>query len=114
MSFRTRWATSRWRIMDQENRADDNDRRKEQVELEQAARVPDETEGGADDARETTPQPVIIGRIMTKEERNAALQALINSIPSEKEELLKWPVKWDFLDNVSSLFAFPVTAWDLS
>lgn len=36
---------------------------------------------------------------MTKEERMAAMRDLVASIPSDREGLWAWDVKWDYLDS---------------
>ena len=55
-------------------------------------------EDEADDAAATA--PVVIGRIMTKEERNAAKKDLIESLPVDKEGLFAWRIKWNMADEV--------------
>lgn len=36
---------------------------------------------------------------MTREERVAAMRDLVASIPSDREGLWSWNVKWDYIDN---------------
>ncbi len=40
-----------------------------------------------------------VTRIMTKEERMAAIQNLVASIPADKDGLWSWPVRWEYLDQ---------------
>ncbi|TPX38685.1 hypothetical protein SeMB42_g06597 [Synchytrium endobioticum] len=67
--------------------ASDRPRREMSVDLEDEA-------GDAADAA-----PVVIGRIMTREERNAAKKDLIESLPVDKEGLFGWKIKWNMVDQ---------------
>ncbi|KAI8811919.1 hypothetical protein BJ742DRAFT_796049 [Cladochytrium replicatum] len=42
---------------------------------------------------------MVVGRIMTAEERAKAVQGLIGMLPADKEGLWSWNVRWDFLDD---------------
>ncbi|KAI8811501.1 hypothetical protein BJ742DRAFT_143818 [Cladochytrium replicatum] len=42
---------------------------------------------------------MVVGRIMTAEERAKAVQGLIGMLPADKEGLWGWNVRWDFLDD---------------
>ena len=44
--------------------------------------------------------PPGVGHDMSEEEREQAVRALAQEIPSEKEGLWNWDVKWDYLDEV--------------
>jgi len=46
---------------------------------------------------------MIVGRIMTAEERKEAVEKLIQSIPNDKESLWKWDIQWKYIDDVSKL-----------
>ncbi|KAJ3034003.1 hypothetical protein HDV00_005580 [Rhizophlyctis rosea] len=94
---REHWFHMRRRMREGEARRDEEDRREEQRELENAQRVPDEQEAVPE--REATPPPVVVGRIMTKEERTAAQQQLISTIPADRAGLFQWAVKWEYLDE---------------
>ena len=48
---------------------------------------------------EAPTEEIIVTRIMTKEERIAAIQALVAQIPADKEGLWSWSVQWDYLDS---------------
>lgn len=48
----------------------------------------------------TQPEGFTVDRILTKEERIAAIQELISSIPVEKEEMWAWEIKSQFIDDV--------------
>jgi vacuolar-type H+-ATPase subunit I/STV1 len=50
------------------------------------------------------PEGFVVDRILTKEERINAIQQLVATIPSEKEELFLWEIKWKELDDVLYLF----------
>lgn len=41
----------------------------------------------------------VVGRIMTMEERQTAIKQLVESIPSERVELFKYPIKWDLVSQ---------------
>ncbi|TPX64546.1 hypothetical protein SpCBS45565_g05789 [Spizellomyces sp. 'palustris'] len=73
---------------------DQQDREDEQAELARK-----ELEPQAPEEDEETKQEIVIGRIMTKEERVQAIQDLIGIIPTEREGLWTWSIKWDFLDE---------------
>jgi hypothetical protein len=49
------------------------------------------------------PEGFVVTKIMTKEERVAAIQEIVSTIPAEKEDLWSWSVKWDFMDDVHVL-----------
>jgi len=42
----------------------------------------------------------IIGKIMTKEERETKIKNLSETLPTELKDLLTWKVKWDYLTEV--------------
>ncbi|KAI8607460.1 hypothetical protein BC830DRAFT_1175295 [Chytriomyces sp. MP71] len=42
---------------------------------------------------------IVVGRIMTMEERKAAIQELVAQLPTEWEAICVWDVKWDFLEG---------------
>jgi hypothetical protein len=46
------------------------------------------------------PKGFVVTKIMTKDERIKAIQNLVSKIPTEKDELWEWNVKWDCLDRV--------------
>lgn len=77
-------------------------RRKEEEERLRAERLLREVERErAERAREqyqaTTVSGVVVGRIMTVEERKEAIGKLVAGIPADREGLCRWDVKWDFL-----------------
>ena len=37
---------------------------------------------------------------MTAEDRKKLIQSLVNSIPSRREELFNWDLKWNYIDQV--------------
>ena len=39
---------------------------------------------------------------MTAEDRKKLIQSLVNSIPSRREELFNWDLKWNYIDQVIS------------
>ncbi|KAJ3053446.1 hypothetical protein HK097_004260, partial [Rhizophlyctis rosea] len=94
---RERWYHRRRPARQDEQGRDERDRRAEEQEVEHAQRVPDADEVQRQEKEPAA--PVIVGRIMTREERTAAQQELIASIPAEKEELFKWQVKWTYMDE---------------
>ncbi|EGF77204.1 hypothetical protein BATDEDRAFT_91920 [Batrachochytrium dendrobatidis JAM81] len=93
---RSRWIDRRSRDRQREAELDDRDRAMEESERafaneherESAARVEANTASG-----------VIVSRIMTKDERIEAIQALVANIPAERDGLWAWPIKWKFLDE---------------
>ncbi|RKO84549.1 hypothetical protein BDK51DRAFT_48692 [Blyttiomyces helicus] len=82
-------------------------RRARQRELEDAAAEREKEAAEAEKARLAQPtapdEPAVpaavVGRIMTVEERNAAIQKLIIAIPADREKLFGWTVKWDFVNE---------------
>ncbi|KAI8825744.1 uncharacterized protein EV422DRAFT_491626 [Fimicolochytrium jonesii] len=78
-----------------EHDMDAQDREEEKREL---ARKEAEPEAKVEEAVSPTKE-VIIGKIMTKEERHQAIQDLIGIIPADQEGLFAWHIKWDFLDS---------------
>ena len=48
---------------------------------------------------QTSQTDIQVTRIMTKEERMAAIKELVAQIPSDREGLWNWNVKWDYLNQ---------------
>ncbi|KAJ3290190.1 hypothetical protein HK104_006943 [Borealophlyctis nickersoniae] len=94
------WLNMRRHMRQREMKMDADHRKAEEHEIEMGQRVP-EGEEAIREEREASPPPVVVGRIMTKEERQAAIQALISQIPADREGLFAWPVRWDYLDEAS-------------
>jgi hypothetical protein len=46
------------------------------------------------------PEGFVVTRIMTREERIAAIQELVATIPADKDGLYSWEIKWSYLDDV--------------
>ncbi|KAJ3018482.1 hypothetical protein HKX48_002858 [Thoreauomyces humboldtii] len=87
--------------------ADAQDRLNEQAEIARKAAEPAET---LEDAVPAVPEPeVVIGKIMTKEERTQAIQDLIGIIPADKEGLFAWHIKWECLEE--SVMANKIRPW---
>ncbi|KAJ3069866.1 hypothetical protein HDU98_007077 [Podochytrium sp. JEL0797] len=42
---------------------------------------------------------VVVGRIMTMEERKKAIAELVSSLPTTLDDIERWDVKWDFLEG---------------
>ncbi|KAI9095946.1 hypothetical protein DFS34DRAFT_625504 [Phlyctochytrium arcticum] len=95
------------RIRRKEFDRDAQDRTEEQEELRRKASRSthsdgedmDETNGDASGNGVAPTNEVIIGKIMTKEERVQAVQDLIGIIPTDKDGLWTWSIKWDFFDE---------------
>ncbi|TPX37122.1 hypothetical protein SmJEL517_g00940 [Synchytrium microbalum] len=115
---REKWFARRTSFRTREQEQDARDRRIAQQEAERKQAVQQQASssarsaGGAtehgrqmsvdlDDEAETAAAdaPVVIGRIMTKDERNAAKKDLIESLPVDKEGLFGWKVQWHLLDE---------------
>lgn len=45
-------------------------------------------------------EDIVVTKILTKEERAEAIQKLVAQIPTEKDELFEYPVKWEYMDKV--------------
>ncbi|KAI9017154.1 hypothetical protein BC832DRAFT_588428 [Gaertneriomyces semiglobifer] len=82
--------------------------RRKEIDYDQMDRAEEErelsrmeiTESASEETEESAkPQEVVVTRIMTKEERTQAIQDLIGIIPTDKEGLWKWSIKWDVLDD---------------
>ena len=43
---------------------------------------------------------------MGSEDRKKLVQSLVNSIPSKREELFNWELKWNYIDKVREVVAF--------
>lgn len=113
---RSRWLHKRDRDLKKEQDADNKDRNMDDderqfaqsQEQESAARAEDRVAAAREQAEKEDveemvidqPEGFIVTRIMTKEERIAAIQELVATIPATKEELWEWPVKWQFMDDV--------------
>ncbi|KAJ3173144.1 hypothetical protein HDU88_004604 [Geranomyces variabilis] len=68
-------------------------------------------DGGADSAA-AAPEPdkeIVIGKIMTREERTQAIQDLIGIIPAERAGLWEWHVKWEYLEE--SIVSKKIRPW---
>lgn len=129
--YRQRW-WSRYRARDSEREEEEDarDRRKEADDLEFAAAQERESaeraaarerarlkaEEEAQRAREEAakaniveqveiaqPEGFVVDRIMTKEERTAAIYQIMSTIPSDKEELFQWEIKWEHVDDVKEV-----------
>eukprot|EP00842_Homolaphlyctis_polyrhiza_P002416 jgi/Hompol1/3175/HPOL_003149-RA len=89
------WVQNRASRRVHEQDADDADRTRERQESTQ------ETAEQREFAAQTQPMATqdYVGRIMTKEERAIAIQELISKIPTVKDEVWNWPMKWQFLDQ---------------
>lgn len=110
---RNRWWSHRKSYLLHENKEDEIDRRRELEELEEKAKSKSNEmefepakensalENNVDQENEnkSNDQPMVVGRIMTVEERKLAVENLINSIPNDKEELWNWNIKWEYLDD---------------
>ncbi|KAJ3308234.1 hypothetical protein HDU76_004058, partial [Blyttiomyces sp. JEL0837] len=73
----------------------------EKIRLERVAKEREEErkERSRQVYQPTTASGVVVGRIMTVEERKAAIESLVNGLPSDREGLCGWIVKWHFLDE---------------
>jgi len=111
---RSRWWSHRKSYLSREAKEDDLDRRHELEENEIKMKKEIKLDYGSAEnepmpvipkrTEESNPQTkpesgIIVGRIMTAEERKEAIEKLINSIPNEKEPLWKWNIKWNFIDE---------------
>ncbi|RKP01095.1 hypothetical protein CXG81DRAFT_26197 [Caulochytrium protostelioides] len=54
--------------------------------------------GGGGGSTGTSAANAVPARIMSREERAAATQALVARIPSDREGLFAWPLRWNLLD----------------
>ena len=45
-------------------------------------------------------KPADSGKKLTSEERKKLVQSLVNNIPTSKEEVFKYELKWDYIDQV--------------
>jgi hypothetical protein len=91
------WFQRRQHFLKQETEYDERDRQLEgtdepQIEKEEAVQPAEDTAN-------------VVGRIMTKEERETRIKQLIARIPVEKEELFAWPVKWELVEEVFQLIS---------
>jgi len=107
---RSRWWSHRKSYLSREAKEDDIDRRHEMEENEEKMKKEIKLDyGSAEDepmpiipkrVEQPKPEPeMVVGRIMTAEERKEAVEKLINSIPNEKEALWNWNIKWNFIDE---------------
>ena len=70
----------------------------EQKEIDVERQLQDEEEKAEREAQ-LVPEVMHVGKIMTKEERMSRIKELVERIPTDKEGLWKWPVKWEFLSK---------------
>ena len=88
---RPRWLARRERDRLREQNMDERDRLAEKEEKQSArltAKLPTSTTSG-----------FVVSRIMTKDEREAAIAQLVAAIPATKQGLWTYSIKWSFLDN---------------
>ena len=45
------------------------------------------------------PEVMHVGKIMTKEERMSRIKELVDKIPTDKDGLWNWPIRWEFLSK---------------
>ncbi|KAJ3088634.1 hypothetical protein HK102_008302 [Quaeritorhiza haematococci] len=124
---RAKWWARRQAIQQSEMEEDNRDRLAEQAELEAAAQqqqhqVPDVdgtaqingNAGGdelitgdqdlndaimANNTSMVSADGIVVGRIMTVEERTRAIKELVAAIPADKDGLWGWDVRWDQIDD---------------
>ncbi|KAJ1562430.1 hypothetical protein HK096_009945 [Nowakowskiella sp. JEL0078] len=116
---RNRWWARRNQMRLKEADADERDRKAENEEKERILRPPepnaedramiDSLIGG--NQHEIQPEKqkeptaaapsLVVGRIMTSEEQERALRALVTTLPADREGLWKWSVRWEFLDEAA-------------
>ncbi|KAJ3201175.1 hypothetical protein HDU82_008306 [Entophlyctis luteolus] len=76
-----------------------------QEELERAERVRREREAEAAERQKevyhavAAGHGVVVGRIMTMDERRRAIEELVAALPTGLDEICAWDVKWDFLEG---------------
>ncbi|KAL6601200.1 hypothetical protein U3516DRAFT_802251 [Neocallimastix sp. 'constans'] len=110
---RNRWWSHRKSYLSREAKEDDLDRRHEMEELEEKRKKEIKLDYGSAEnepipvipkrTEEPKPKPepeMIVGRIMTAEERKEAVEKLIQSIPNDKESLWKWDIQWKYIDDI--------------
>jgi len=110
---RSRWWSHRKSYLSREAKEDDIDRRHEMEEIEEKRKKEIKLDYGSaenepipiipkrtEESKPKSDPEVVVGRIMTAEERKEAVEKLINSIPNEKEALWNWEIKWNFIDEV--------------
>lgn len=88
--FRERWISRRKRDLAREREDEDKD-----IQTERAL----EEEERAQKEAQMVPEVMHVGKIMTKEERMGRIKELVDRIPTDKESLWKWQVKWEFLSS---------------
>ncbi|KAJ3125609.1 hypothetical protein HK100_010726, partial [Physocladia obscura] len=54
---------------------------------------------------------IVVGRIMTMEERKKAIEELVGSLPTGLEDICGWEVKWDFLEGGGGVVANKIKAF---
>ncbi|KAJ3399334.1 hypothetical protein CcCBS67573_g03296 [Chytriomyces confervae] len=54
---------------------------------------------------------VVVGRIMTMEERKKAIEDLVAALPADWNGLVAWDVKWDFLEGGGEVVAKKIRAF---
>jgi hypothetical protein len=79
----------------------DDDNQRDQIVETNVTEVSKDVEMTAE-TEETIPEGFVVTKIMTKDERIKAIQNLVSKIPTEKDELWEWNVKWEYLDRVNS------------
>ncbi len=82
-----RWLSKRQKDLTRELDWDTFDEQQEKKEEEEALKA----------SQQLPSEPVVVGKIMTKEERTLAMKDLIDRIPADKEGLWRWPIKWEYL-----------------
>jgi len=108
---RNRWWSHRKSYLSREAKEDDIDRRHEMEENEERMKKEIKLDYGSAEndpipmipkrTEESKPKSeMVVGRIMTAEERVEAIEKLIKSIPNEKEGLWNWKVKWELIDEI--------------
>ncbi|ORX58539.1 hypothetical protein BCR36DRAFT_580151 [Piromyces finnis] len=111
---RNRWWSHRKSYLSREAKEDDIDRRREMEENEERMKKEIKLDYGSAEnepmpvipkrTEEPKPQPksepeMIVGRIMTAEERKEAIEKIISAIPNDKDALWKWDVQWNYIDE---------------
>ena len=66
-----------------------------QLEIKEAQEAKEAEEA----SKKTQQETIVIGRIMTKEERIRAQKELISTIPADKQGLFSWNIKWDYCQS---------------
>lgn len=90
MIFRERWINRRKRDLQHEREIEDKE-----IEAERLL----EEEEKAEMEAQMVPEVMHVGKIMTKEERVSRIKELVDRIPTDKEGLWNWNVKWEFLSK---------------